>query len=232
MTPCVIDMSTWTHGLLFTTFFITIMFILAVFYFVVPVLIFRPSLSANSSIIYIKVPQLTSIQKELLRMYIQNAPTNLSYISFEELNKLFPKTLSQMMQLVTTTHTPSYENPFNSEKAFAKVYRDSGAKMRWHYDQNYSKGKRFTAVIPLLEDPGNTSHLLFRLPEKGIVPSQLKEGLAVIFEGDKVFHHVTPQAPGALRVSLIIVFYDTLEQTNFQQIASKVGLFAKRFFAY
>ena len=76
-----------------------------------------------------------------------------------------------------------------------------------HYDNNFSVGRRFTAVVPLLVNDANTSEFLM-YDDRGrmhVVPIPL--GKAVVYDGWRVRHAITAQRGAGERVVLVLHLY-------------------------
>lgn len=122
--------------------------------------------------------------------------------------------------------TPSpFEDPI-----FLKAYTDERDGMQWHYDQKLSIGRRYTLVIPLIEDPCNTSYLEVMdcatwQPRRVNIPTNK----GVLYAGDKILHRVTDQTKNCTRVSLIMILYDDVRQSLWNVICLRARNIVKRF---
>ncbi len=111
-------------------------------------------------------------------------------------------------------------------------YTEAGDHMGFHYDTSYYKGARYTVLFGLIQQ--SSSHLLCRLHTRqpGREPQDLSlettPGSMVIFNGDKVYHGVSPSQAGERRV----VF--TMEYVTNQEMGRAKRLFSnlKDAFAY
>ncbi|MBI5628245.1 MAG: 2OG-Fe(II) oxygenase, partial [Candidatus Rokubacteria bacterium] len=111
-------------------------------------------------------------------------------------------------------------------------YTEAGDHMGYHYDTSYYKGARYTVLVGLVQD--SASRLLCRLHTRqpGRAPRDLAvataPGSMVIFNGDKVYHGVSPSQAGDRRVVL------TLEYVTSQEMGRAKKLFSdlKDAFAY
>jgi hypothetical protein len=103
-------------------------------------------------------------------------------------------------------------------------YTEAGDHMGYHYDTSYYKGARYTVLFGLVQD--SSSRLLCRLHTRqaGREPADLavatEPGSMVIFNGDKVYHGVSPSREGERRV----VF--TMEFVTSQEIGRLARLFS------
>ncbi len=111
-------------------------------------------------------------------------------------------------------------------------YTEAGDHMGYHYDTSYYKGARYTVLFGLIQD--SASRLLCRLytRQAGREPRDLEvattPGSMVIFNGDKVYHAVSPSQPGDRRVVLTMEYVTNPEMAWPQRIFSNL----KDAFAY
>ena len=89
-------------------------------------------------------------------------------------------------------------------------YTEPGDHIGFHYDTSYYRGTRFTVLIGLIER--SSSRLVCKLytRRRGHEPVDLDvvtaPGTMVIFNGDKLYHAITPLGEGEERVSLTMEF--------------------------
>jgi hypothetical protein len=111
-------------------------------------------------------------------------------------------------------------------------YTEAGDHMGHHYDTSYYKGARYTVLVGLVQD--STSRLLCRLHTRqpGRAPRDLAvattPGAMVIFNGDKVYHGVSPSQAGDRRVVLTLEYVTSQEMGRFKRAFSNL----KDAFAY
>ena len=111
-------------------------------------------------------------------------------------------------------------------------YSEAGDHMGYHYDTSYYKGARYTVLFGLVQD--STSRLQCRLHTRrpGRTPVDLAvathPGSMVIFNGDKVYHGVSPSQDGDRRVVFTMEFVTSREMGRFQRLFSNL----KDAFAY
>jgi hypothetical protein len=111
-------------------------------------------------------------------------------------------------------------------------YTEAGDHMGHHYDTSYYKGARYTVLVGLVQN--STSRLLCRLhtrqPDRA--PRDLAvattPGAMVIFNGDKVYHGVSPAAAGDRRVVLTLEYVTSQEMGRVKRAFSNL----KDAFAY
>jgi hypothetical protein len=111
-------------------------------------------------------------------------------------------------------------------------YTEAGDHIGHHYDTSYYKGARYTVLVGLVQD--SSSRLLCRLHTRqpGRVPRDLAvattPGAMVIFNGDKVYHGVSPSRAGDRRVVLTLEYVTSQEMGRLQRAFSNL----KDAFAY
>jgi len=111
-------------------------------------------------------------------------------------------------------------------------YTEAGDHMGYHYDTSYYKGARYTVLLGLEQESG--SRLLCRLHTRqpGRAPVDLAvatdPGTLVIFNGDKVYHGVSPSREGERRVVFTMEYVTSREMGRAQRLFSNL----KDAFAY
>lgn len=111
-------------------------------------------------------------------------------------------------------------------------YTEAGDHMGHHYDTSYYRGARYTVLFGLVQD--SASRLLCRLHTRqpGREPVDMAvatdPGSMVIFNGDKVYHGVSPSHEGDRRVVFTMEYVTSQEMGRVQRIFSNL----KDAFAY
>lgn len=112
-------------------------------------------------------------------------------------------------------------------------YTEPGDHMGFHYDTSYYKGARYTVLVGLVER-SDRCRLVARLykdsPNREIqeVHIPMNPGSMVIFNGDKLWHAVTPLGEGEQRIILTLQYVTNQEIGPFKQMFSNL----KDAFAY
>ena len=99
-------------------------------------------------------------------------------------------------------------------RIFARLYENEEDFLDWHYDNNFTMGKRYTLVIPLILDVGNTSEFRIKDPHSGeekMIPIPLGKG--VLYNGSVTYHSITKQTRGNRRMVVIIPFYTNYKKS-------------------
>ena len=84
-----------------------------------------------------------------------------------------------------------------------------GDHLAFHYDNNFSTGTRYTAVVPLLVNAHNTSEFLIKDNENRIQIVPIPLGRAVVYNGWQMHHAISGQRRGGERVVVVVHLYDT-----------------------
>ncbi|HEY7651879.1 MAG TPA: 2OG-Fe(II) oxygenase [Methylomirabilota bacterium] len=105
-------------------------------------------------------------------------------------------------------------------------YTEAGDHMGHHYDTSYYKGARYTVLFGLVQD--SSSRLLCRLhtrqPGRPRVDLAVatEPGSMVIFNGDKVYHGVSPAREGERRVVFTMEYVTSQEMGRAQRLFSNL----------
>ena len=98
------------------------------------------------------------------------------------------------------------------------IYTNKGDYIDWHYDVSNLYGKRYTALLTIVNNNNLTNELAeneFIYKVNGIENKiKLKENSLVLFEGNKVLHKSTPINDNEKRILLSMVFCDVCQQNN------------------
>jgi len=102
---------------------------------------------------------------------------------------------------------PLQVSPADDPHAYALYfYTRPGDHIGWHYDTSYYRGRRYTALLGLIDN--SSCRLDYELHTResnvAVVPGSVKipPGGLVFFDGDKLRHRVTPLKVDERRVSL------------------------------
>jgi len=106
-------------------------------------------------------------------------------------------------------------------------YTEPGDHIGFHYDTSYYKGARYTILMGLV-DKSESCRLVYQLykddPARETKELELttKPGDMVIFNGDKLWHSVTPLGEGEERVALTMEYVTNQEMGRFQRLYSNL----------
>jgi hypothetical protein len=105
-------------------------------------------------------------------------------------------------------------------------YTEPGDHIGFHYDTSYYKGTRYTVLVGLVER--SSSRLACQLyrghPERPPVDLSLATdpGTLVLFNGDKLWHSITPLGVGEERVSLTLEYVTDARMTPVKRFVSNM----------
>jgi len=98
-------------------------------------------------------------------------------------------------------------------RIFARLYEDDDDFLEWHYDNNFTKGNRYTLVIPVLVDDCSTAEFMIKdRKTRGESIVKVPLGQGVLYNGSDVYHKITQQTKGCRRMVVIIPFYANYEK--------------------
>lgn len=106
-------------------------------------------------------------------------------------------------------------------------YTQPGDHIGYHYDRSYYKGKRYTVLMGLIER-SEQCRLVAHLRKPGLMedvseqPIPLDPGSLVIFNGDTLWHAVTPLGPREERIVLTMQFVTDQEMGPFHRAFSNL----------
>ena len=93
-------------------------------------------------------------------------------------------------------------------------YTEAGDHIGFHYDTSYYKGARYTVLLGLIDQSScRLEYELFRDNDQRATVSgaiAISPGTLVVFNGDKVWHRVTPAGHGERRVVLTLEYVTSL----------------------
>jgi hypothetical protein len=129
--------------------------------------------------------------------------------------------------LRTITGQPLAPCPESDPHACALYfYTEPGDHIGFHFDTSYYKGRRFTVLVGLVER--SSSRLVCQLYKKdpGRPPVELRlatePGTLVLFNGDKLWHAVTPLGEGEERVSLTLEYVTDPDMSPLKRFVSNM----------
>jgi hypothetical protein len=106
-------------------------------------------------------------------------------------------------------------------------YQQPGDHIGFHYDTSYYKGKRYTVLIGLVERSEHC-RLVARVRKHGET-EEIREtripmdpGTFVLFNGDKLWHAVTPLGKGEERIILTLQYVTNQEMGPFKKMFSNL----------
>lgn len=106
-------------------------------------------------------------------------------------------------------------------------YTEPGDHIGFHYDTSYYKGARYTILLGLLDQSEQcklVAHLYRDDPSREMKALELRTepGDMVIFNGDKLWHAVTPLGEGEERIVLTLEYVTSQEMGTFKRLYSNL----------
>lgn len=105
-------------------------------------------------------------------------------------------------------------------------YTEAGDHIDYHYDTSFYRGKRFTVLVGLVEE--SSCELVCQLYHRDNnratheVRVKTEPGTIVIFNGDTLYHCVTPSSEGDDRVVLSLEYVTDRSMGSMQRMISNV----------
>lgn len=185
------------------------------------------------------IPQVERLRPKLNRNYIPGHKKggSVSYFTVREQAREF-LTLYQspafLAFLTKVTRAPLQLCPDTDPHSCALYYyTEAGDHIGWHFDTSYYKGARYTILMGLI-DRSAQCQLLAQLYKRDSsrTPKDLsliiRPGDLVIFNGDKLWHAVSPLGEGEYRVVLTLEYVTNPDMNPFKRLYSNL----KDAFAY
>ena len=105
-------------------------------------------------------------------------------------------------------------------------YTQAGDHIGFHYDTSYYKGARYTVLLGLVDQSScRLEYELFRKHGQRTTlcgTTAIAPGTVVVFNGDKVWHRVTPSAMGERRVVLTLEYVTSLGMHPLRRFVSNM----------
>jgi hypothetical protein len=105
-------------------------------------------------------------------------------------------------------------------------YTEPGDHIGFHYDTSYYRGERYTVLLGLVDE--SSCRLEYELfhdqPGRAPVPGSIAmpPGTLVVFNGDKLWHRITPAAAGERRIALTLEFVTSHAMHPFRRFVSNM----------
>jgi hypothetical protein len=179
------------------------------------------------------LPQVEQLRVEVHRSYIPKHKKggSVSYYTLAEKAPVFldlyhsPAFIGFTSRLVGTTVMPC---PDDDPHACALYfYTEPGDHIGFHYDISYYKGARYTILMGLVQHSAHC-RLICQL-YKGDSTRAMQElwlatppGAMVIFNGNKLWHAITPLEEGAERIVLTMEYVTNPEMGSFHRFVSNM----------
>lgn len=175
---------------------------------------------------------LPSLEKAINRNYIPNHKKggSISRYSLDNLAPIFGE-LYQDSTLCEFFNEIAAEKlvfcPNSDPHTYALYYyTEPGDRIEYHYDTSYYQGKRYTVLLGLVDrSTSKLEYQLYRdLPEKETITRSLSltPGTLVLFNGDKLYHRVTPLGENQERIVLTLEYVTDIRMGVFKRFISNM----------
>ena len=105
-------------------------------------------------------------------------------------------------------------------------YTEPGDHIGFHYDTSYYQGTRYTVLVGIVERSSSRLHCQLYKDVPGRATEELRlctePGTLVLFNGDKLWHAITPLGEGEERVSLTLEYVTDPRMTPFKRFISNM----------
>lgn len=201
--------------------------------------LFIPHFLPRAIVEELLVPPAQGVKKDLNRNYIPGHKKggSVSYYTVQEKARVFlelyrsTQFLNLLNQLVEAKLMLCPDNDPHSCALY--YYTEAGDHIGFHYDTSYYKGARYTILMGLVDQSTQCKLVceLFkddatRMPRK--LELLTRPGDLVIFNGDKLWHAVTPLGPEEERIVLTMEYVTNPDMGPFKRLYSNL----KDSFAY
>ncbi|MFO0774774.1 MAG: 2OG-Fe(II) oxygenase [Nitrospiraceae bacterium] len=195
--------------------------------------LFIPQFLSRALVEDVFVPQAQAVKGELNRNYIPGHKKGGS-VSYYQVAQRAPRFLElyrsdafrQFLERLTSVRLDLC--PENDPHACALYYyTEAGDHIGFHYDTSYYKGARYTILMGLVDRSTRcrlVAHVNKDVPGKTVQELELATapGDLVIFNGDKLWHAVTPIDAGEERIVLTMEYVTDRAMTPFNRLYSNL----------
>jgi len=96
---------------------------------------------------------------------------------------------------------------------FLRLYNKEGHFLDWHFDNNFTSGLRYTYVCNVFTSDNNQSQFMVKNKNNRIRVISNTSGQGVFYNGSKVKHAISSQHNDAIRIALIVPYYEKHDLT-------------------
>jgi hypothetical protein len=105
-------------------------------------------------------------------------------------------------------------------------YTEPGDHIGWHYDTSFYRGRRYTLLVGLIQNAGCKLECELHRDDPtratAIRSYTLSPGTLVLFDGDRLWHKVTPLAKGEERIALTMEMVTDPTMSPWRRLISNV----------
>lgn len=122
---------------------------------------------------------------------------------------------------------PLVRCPSSDPHAYALYYyTEAGDHIGYHYDRSYYNGARYTVLIGLVDNSScKLECQLYRddvYRETELLEVKIKPGMLVFFNGDKLYHRITPLGANERRIVLTLEFLTQTKMNPLLRFVSNI----------
>jgi hypothetical protein len=122
---------------------------------------------------------------------------------------------------------PLVRCPRSDPHAYALYYyTEAGDHIGYHYDRSYYKGARYTVLLGLIDESScKLECQLYKDDDSRdteLLAVKIKPGMLVFFNGDKLYHRITPLGENERRVVLTLEFLTQTKMNPLLRFVSNV----------
>jgi len=117
--------------------------------------------------------------------------------------------------------------PINDQSSLSVLFYDKpGDHIGWHYDHNFYRGRHFTVLIALTNQGGTAGGLSHAVLQARVAGREIAvstaPNTAVVFEGARIHHKVTPIMSGERRMILSMTYCTDARCWWWQEVARRL----------
>lgn len=187
--------------------------------------VFKQCNKCESNKIYIRKKQkfFSEFDKSIIFSNMKNI-NNVKFLTISQGNKTMLKDLFPLKydffkkKLLSIVRENLNINKVFIGEPFLRMYSNENYSISWHYDGNYTNGKKYTFVFLIESNSCNTSKFQYRDRKTEQVHSiDMYNDDLIYYEGDTTFHRVTKQKEDCFRLVLVCPVYtdDTLSWSGY-----------------
>jgi len=176
--------------------------------------------------------ELADLQPQIHRNYIPKHKKGGS-VDYDTVARLGPSITdlyhspSFQQTLCRIAEAPMKECPASDPHRCAfYAYTEAGDHIGFHYDTSYYKDRRWTVLVGFIDESSSKLHCHLHTRNKGRAVEKLElkvgPGTVVLFNGDKLWHAVTPIAEGERRFIVSMQYVINGDMNPFMRFVSNM----------
>lgn len=134
----------------------------------------------------------------------------------DDIKKYAPEVYTIIEKYVSTLRHDDM-TPMDCDKEkycwFLRLYNKDGHFLDWHFDNNFTRGMRYTFVCNIFTSTCNTSQFMTRDRRNRMHVVQSEAGSGIIYDGTNVKHAISSQTDDCVRIALVVPLYENEDMT-------------------